>query len=50
MTKRTELRKIDGPPPKGTVVVKVRAESGRMVNVVLTPQQYQRYLATGRIE
>ena len=48
--KRTELRKMDGPPPKGTIVVPVRAESGRVVNVVLTPMQYQRYLATGRIE
>ena len=47
---RTELRKMDRPPPRGTIVVPVRAESGRVVNVVLTPEQYQRYLETGRIE
>ena len=40
--KRTELRKIDGPPPKDTVVVLVWAESGRVVNVALTPKPYQR--------
>ena len=48
--KRTELRKMDGPPPRGAIVVTVRAESGRLVNVVLTRQQDQRYLATGRFE